>query len=145
MIFAAVCATVGILFLAGAAFAVRTYFFTRRAVRVRASLVGRLDESVDNHDPGSQSAPTTRYIVEIPRQGERARRVMLADAFGGSVADNLVSDDGTIAVLYDPAQPGVVRIDSTWTLYFVPLLLCLPAMVVLALLAYLKLAISSDR
>ena len=129
MISAAVCATVGILFLAGAAFAVRTYLFTRRAVRVRASVVGRLDESVDNHYAGSRSAPTTRYIVDIPRQGERARRVMLADAFGGPVADSLVSDDGTIAVLYDPAQPGVVRIDSPRTLYFVPVFLCAPAFV----------------
>ena len=129
MIFAAACATIGILFLAGAAFAVRTYLFTRRAVRVRASVVGRLDESADNHDPSSQSAPTTRYIVEIPRKGKQARRVMLADAFGGSVADKLVSDDGTIAVLYDPAQPGVVRIDSAWTLYFMPAFLCAPAIV----------------
>ena len=133
MIFAAVCATLGILFLAGAAFAVRTCLFTRRAVRVRASVVARLDESIDDRDASGQSATTIRYIVEIP--GKRARRVMLADAIGGSVADKLVSDDGTIAVLYDPAQPGVVRIDSAWTLYFVPVFLCGPALLLLATLA----------
>jgi uncharacterized protein DUF3592 len=133
VIFAVVCSTVGILFLAGAAFAARTYLFTRRAVRVRASVVGRLDESVDDHDASGRSAPTTRYIVEIP--GTRARRVMLADAIGGPVADKLVGDDGAIAVLYDPAQPGVVRVDSAWTLYFVPVLLCVPALLLLATLA----------
>jgi Protein of unknown function (DUF3592) len=134
-IFATVNAIVGILFMCGAAFALRTYLFTRRAVHLRAVVVGRLDESVDNHDAGSQSAPTTRYIVQIAGQGESARRVRLADAFGGSVADKLVSDDGTIAVLYDPARPGVVRIDSLSTLYSIPLFLCVPAFLWLAVLA----------
>ncbi|MET0441216.1 MAG: DUF3592 domain-containing protein [Casimicrobiaceae bacterium] len=136
--FAAVTAIVSIVFLFGAAFALRTHLFVRRAMHVRASVVGRLDESVNNHDAGSQSAPTTRYIVEIPRHGERPRRVMLAEAFGGSVADKLVSDDGTIKVLYDPARPAVVRIDSWWTLYFVPVFLCAPGLLWLAVVAYIE-------
>jgi hypothetical protein len=134
--FAAVSAVLAALFVLGAAFALRTYLFVRRALRVRASVVGRLDASVDNHDPGSQSAPTTRYVVEIPRKGERPRRAALADALGGSLADRLVSDDGTIGVLYDPRRPGVVRIDSPWSLYLVPMFLCAPALLFLALLVY---------
>jgi len=132
--------TVALLFVAGVAFGLRTFLFVRRAVRLRASVVGSIDESVDNPDTSSQSAPTTRYIVEIRRAGERPRRVMLADAFGGSLADKLVGDDGTIAVLYDPARPGVVRIDSPWTLYFMPMFLCAPALLFLALVAYVKVA-----
>jgi len=78
----------------------------------------------------------TRYVVELLDQGGRKRRVTLADAFGGSIADRLVARDSTIAVVYDRATPRVVRIDSPWTLYFIPTMLCVPGALFLALIVY---------
>jgi hypothetical protein len=60
----------------------------------------------------------------------------LSDALGGAVADKLVADDGTIAVIFDPTNPGVIRIDSPWALYFVPGLLCAPGVLFLSLIVY---------
>ncbi|MEO7393204.1 MAG: DUF3592 domain-containing protein [Ramlibacter sp.] len=127
---------VGSLFLIGLIRAIQTHLFIRRAVRVRATVVDVLDASVSNPDTSSQSSPTSRYVVEIVDRGKHKRRVALADAFGGSIADKFVANDGTIAVLYDPKKPGVIRIDSPWALYFIPFFLCTPGVLVLALIIY---------
>ena len=95
-----------------------------------------LDASVSNPETSSQSAPTSRYVVEIVDRGKRKRRAALADAFGGSIADKFVANDGTIAVIYDPNEPSVVRIDSPWALYFMPLFLCASGVLVFALIVY---------
>ena len=126
----------GFLFAIGIVRAVQTHRFIRKAVRVRAKVVDDLDATVDNPDTSSQSSPTSRYVVEISGQGNRKRRVSLADAFGGSIADKFVAGDGTIAVLFDPTQPGVIRIDSPWALYFIPGILCAPGVLFLALVVY---------
>ena len=126
----------GILFLIGAVRALQTHQFVRKAVRMRAKVVDVLDATVSNPDTSSQSSPTSRYVVEISGQGNRKQRVLLADAFGGSTADKFVADDGTIAVIYDPARPGVIRIDSPWALYFIPGFLCAPAVLFLSLIVY---------
>jgi Protein of unknown function (DUF3592) len=127
---------VGFLFFIGVVRAIRTYFFVRKSVRVRAKIVDRLDATVSNPDTSSQSSPTFRYVVELPDQGARKRRVSLADAFGGSIADRFAADDETIAVIYDPKRPSVVRIDSPWALYFVSAFLCVPGILFLVLIAY---------
>jgi hypothetical protein len=126
----------GILFLIGVVRAIQTCRFVRKAVRVRAKIVERLDATVANPDTSSQSAAMSRYVVEFPDQGGRKRRVTPADAFGGSVADKFVADDDMIAVIYDPGRPGVVRIDSPWALYFVPVFLCAPGVLSLLLVTY---------
>lgn len=133
----ALAVALGTLFAVGATRAVQTHAFVRRAVRVRAKVVEVLDASVGNPDTGTQTSPTSRFVVDIPGQGARARRVTLADAFGGSIADRFVADDGTIAVMYDRSKPDVVRIDSPWALYFAPLFLCAPGVLFLALIVYL--------
>jgi len=127
----------GILFVIGVVRAVQTHQFVRKAVRVRAKVVDVLDATASNPDTSSQSSPTSRYVVEISGQGTtRKRRVSLADAFGGSVADKFVADDGTIAVIYDPSEPGVIRIDSPWALYFIPGFLCAPGVLFFSLIVY---------
>ena len=60
----------------------------------------------------------------------------VSDAFGGAIADTFVAADGTIAVAFDPAKPGVIRIDSPWALYFLPALLCAPGVLFLSLIVY---------
>jgi hypothetical protein len=134
--FTTIAVLLGIIVVAGIARAVRTYRFVRRSVRVRARVVSVLDATVDDPDTGSQTSSTSRYVVEITGQGNRKRRVSLADAFGGSIADKFVSEDGTIAVIYDPRRPGVVRIDSPWALYFVPAFFCAPGVLFCMLCAY---------
>lgn len=134
--FTTIAVLLGIIFIAGIARAAQTYQFVRRSVRVRANVVSVLDATVSNPDTGSQTSPTSRYVVEISGQGNRKRRVSLADAFGGSIADKFVSEDGTIGVIYDPRQPGFVRIDSPWALYFVPGFLCAPGVLFCLLTAY---------
>lgn len=134
--FTTIAVILGILFVAGVVRAVQTYQFVRTAVRVRAKVVDVLDATVSNHDTSSQSSPTSRYVVEIPGQGAGKRRLSLSDAFGGSIADKFVADDGTIAVIYDPALPGVVRIDSPWALYFIPGFLCAPGLLFFSLIVY---------
>jgi len=119
----------------GIALAIRTRLFVRRAVRTRGRIVGRLDATVHNPDTSSQSSTTQRYVVELSSQGRR-RRLPLADAFGGAIADKLDAGDGSIAVLYDPKKPEVVRIDSPWTLYFVPAFLCTPGVLFFLLVIY---------
>jgi len=126
----------GVPFLFGVIRALQTHQFVRKAVRVRAKVVARLDVTVSNPDTSSQSSPTSRYVIEITDQGARKRRVPLADAFGGSIADKFVADDDTIAVIYDPKQPSVIRIDSPWALYFIPVFLCAPGILFLALIVY---------
>jgi hypothetical protein len=126
-------ALLAILFLCGVFSAIRTYRFVRRSVRVRARVVERLDATVANHDPSSQSSSTWRYIVELSDQNGRKRRIALADAVGGSVADTFVAADATIAVIYDPGRPDVVRVDSPWTLYLMPVFLCAPGCLFLLL------------
>ncbi len=126
----------GLLFLIGVIRGIRTYLFVRKAVRVRAKIVERLDASVSNPDTSTQTSPTLRYVVELPDHGARKRRVPLADAFGGSVADKFEADDGTIAVIFDPKRPSVVRIDSPWALYFMTAFLCAPAVLFLLLVGY---------
>jgi len=138
--FAIIATLVGILFVAGIASAIRTYRFVRRSVRARARVVAILDATIDNPDTGSQSAPTSRYVVEISGEGNGKRRVSLADAFGGSIADKFVAEDGTICVIYDPKKPKSVRIDSPWALYFVPGFLCAPAVLFCLLSVYVWLA-----
>lgn len=125
-----------VLFVGGCLRAVQTFLFVRRAIRVRAKVVGAIDATVDNHDASSQSAGVTRYVVELPGAGGRTRRIALAVAFGGAMADRLVGDDQTIRVLYDPRAPDVVRIDAPWTLYFLPAFLCAPGLLFFALSAY---------
>ena len=126
----------GVVFVVGVVRAVQTHQFVRKAVRVRAKVVDVLDATVSNPDTSSQSSPTSRYVVEISGQGTWKRRVSLADAFGGSIADKFVADDGTIPVIYDPTQPGVIRIDSPWALYFIPGLLCAPGVLFFSLIVY---------
>ena len=127
---------VGATFLVGIIRAVRTQLFVRNAVRVRAKIVDRLDSTAANPDTTSQSAPVSRYVIELADHAARKRRVVLSEAFGGSIADKLIADDDTIPVIYDPHRPNVVRIDSPWTLYFAPVFLCTPGILFLALLAY---------
>jgi hypothetical protein len=134
--FTTIAVIVGILFVIGVVRAVQTHQFVRKAVRVRAKVVDVLDATVSNPDTSSQSSPTSRYVVEISGQRTPKRHVSLADAFGGAIADKFVADDGTIAVIYDPAQPGVIRIDSLWALYFIPGFLCAPGVLFLSLIAY---------
>ena len=134
--FITLAAIVGVMFLFGIARAVQTRLFVRNAVRVRARIVDRLDSTVANPDTSSQSAPVSRYVIELADHGTRKRRVQLADAFGGSIADKFVADDDTMPVIYDPRRPNVVRIDSPWTLYFAPVFLCTPGVLFLALVAY---------
>jgi hypothetical protein len=134
--FSALAAIVGVMFLIGIVRAVQTQLFVRNAVRVRARIVDRLDATVANPDTSSQSAPVSRYVIELADQGTRKRRVPLADAFGGSIADRFVAGDDTIPVIYDPRRPNIVRIDSPWTLYFAPVFLCTPGILFLALVAY---------
>ena len=129
-------AILGILFLIGFVRAIRTYRFARNAVRTRARIVELHDATAANPDTSSQTSPVSRYVVELPDQGGRKRRVTLADAFGGSIPDKFVADNGTMAVLYDPARPNVVRIDSPWALYFMSAFLCAPAMLFLLLVVY---------
>ena len=126
----------GILVAIGVVRAIQTHRFVRKAVRVRAKVVAVLDATVGNPDTSSQSSPTSRYVVEIPGQGNRKRRVALADAFGGSIADKFVAEDGTIAVTYDPVHPDVIRIDSPWALYFIPGILCAPGVLFFSLIMY---------
>jgi hypothetical protein len=134
--FITLAAIVGVMFLIGIVRAVQTQLFVRNAVRVRARIVDRLDSTVANPDTSSQSAPVSRYVIELADHGTRKRRVPLADAFGGSIADKFVADDDTIPVIYDPRRPNVVRINSPWTLYFAPVFLCTPGVLFLALVAY---------
>jgi uncharacterized protein DUF3592 len=134
--FTTIAVILGILFVVGVVRAAQTHHFVRKAVRVRAKIVDVLDATVSNPDTSSQSSPTSRYVVEISGQGTRKRRVSLADAFGGSIPDKFVADDGTIAVMYDPTQPGVIRIDSPWALYFIPGFLCAPGVFFLSLIVY---------
>jgi hypothetical protein len=129
----------GLLFATGVVLAVRTHRFVRKAVRVRARVVSTHDASVSNHDPSSQSAPVSRYLVELSGKGTSKRRVWLSDAVGGAMVDSLVTADGTIAVIFDPAKPSVVRIDSPWALYFIPAFCCAPAVLLLALMVYVRL------
>lgn len=126
----------GSLFAMGVVWAVRTHRFVRKAVRVRARVVGVLDATVSNPDTSSQSSPVSRCVVELAGQGGSKRRVLLSDAFGGAIADTFVAADGTIAVAFDPAKPGVIRIDSPWALYFLPALLCAPGVLFLSLIVY---------
>lgn len=134
--FSIIAVVVGGLFLLGVARGYQVHRFVRRALRVRAKVVATLDATVSNHDTGSQSASTSRYVVEILERDGRKRRVALSDAIGGSIGDTLVATDETIAVIYDPRHPTVVRIDSPWALYLTPLFLCAPAMLFLALVVY---------
>ena len=134
--FTIIAVILGILFVIGVVRAVQTRQFVRKAVRVRAKVVDVLDATASNPDTSSQSSPTSRYVVEISGQGTRKRRVSLADAFGGSIADKFVAGDGTIAVIYDPTQPGVIRVDSPWALYFIPGFLCAPGVLFLSLIVY---------
>ena len=134
--FATIAVILGILFAIGVVRAVQTHQFVREAVRVRAKVVDVLDATVSNPDTSSQSSPTSRYVIEIPGPGARKRRASLTDAVGGSIADKFVKDDGTIAVIYHPSQPGVIRIDSPWVLYFIPGFLCAPAVLFLLLVLY---------
>ena len=131
-----IAAVVGGLFLLGVARGYQVHLFVRRALRVRAKVVGTLDATVSNHDTGSQSSSTSRYVVEILDRDGRKRRAALSDAIGGSIGDTFVAKDEMIAVIYDPRQPTVVRIDSPWALYFTPLFLCAPGMLFLALVFY---------
>jgi len=126
----------GAMFLIGVVRGIQTYRFVRKAVRVRAKIVESLDATVANADTSSQTSSVSRYVVELMDQGGHKRRVTLADAFGGSLADRLVARDDTIAVTYDPATPSVVRIDSPWTLYFIPVVLCVPGVLFIALIVY---------
>ena len=126
------------MFLIGVVRGIQTHRFVRKAVRVQARIVERLDATVANPDTGSQSSPVSRYVVELLDQGGQKRRVTLADAFGGSIADRLVARDDTIAVIYDPATPSVVRIDSPWTLYFISIFLCVPGVLFIALILYVR-------
>lgn len=134
--FTTIAVLLGSSFVAGIARAVQTYRFVRRSVRVRARVVSVLDATVSNPDTGSQSSPMSRYVVEISGPANRKRRLPLADAFGGAIADRFVSADGTIGVIYDPRRPGFVRIDSPWALYFVPAFLCAPGLLFFLLSAY---------
>ena len=133
--FITVTVIVGVMFLVGIVRAIQVQLFVRTAVRVRAKIVGRTDATVANPDTSSQSSPTSRYVVELAGPDARKRRVALADAFGGSIADKL-ANEGTMPVLYDSRRPNVVRIDSTWTLYFVPVFLCTPGVLFLTLVLY---------
>jgi GAF domain-containing protein len=133
-------ASIVALFGLGVAMAVRTYFFVRRAHRVRAKVVARIDATIDSHDPISQSEQVDRLVVELPSTARTKRTVALADAFGGYMAESLVGHDGTVPVLYDPARPDVVRIDKLWALYFMPACLCAPAVASALLIAYVWLA-----
>ena len=126
---------VGVPLFVGITRAIQTHRFVRRAVRTRARVMQILDATVDNPDTSSQSSSSVRYVVELSERG-RKRRVALADAFGGSIADKFVADDQTIPVVFDPSKPGVVRIDSPWALYFVPTVLCVPAVLALSLVVY---------
>ena len=126
----------GVLFLIGVGRAIQTYSFVRKGVRTRAKIVRRLDATVANPDISSQSAPVSRFVVELAGRDGRKRRVTLADAFGGSITDRLVAKDDTISVIYDSARPDLVRIDSPWTLYFIPVFLCLPAILCGLIIAY---------
>jgi uncharacterized protein DUF3592 len=134
--FITLAAIVGVMFLIGIVRAIRTQRFVRNAARVRARIVDRLDSTVANPDTSSQSAPVSRYVIELADHGTQKRRVPLADAFGGSIADKFVADEDTIPVIYDPRRPNVVRINSPWTLYFAPVFLCTPGVLFLALVAY---------
>ncbi len=129
-------AILALFFLVGVACAIHMYRFVQRSVRVPAKIVERLDATVANPETSSQTSPVSRYVVEVQDQGGRKRRVTLADAFGGSIADKFEADNGTIAVLYDPASPNVIRIDSPWALYFVPAFLCAPGLLFASLVAY---------
>lgn len=136
---AAFAATVGGLASIGLVRLAHTLVFVRSAVRTRATVVGRVDASVDGHDTSTSSASTERWIVQLVSQG-RVRRVPLADAFGGAIAERLIDDDDSIPVLFDPRKPERVRIDSPWTLYFVPAFLCAPGILLLALIGYVAIA-----
>lgn len=123
------------LFSLGIARGISTWRLVRRAVRVRAKVVDRIDASIPDYETSSQSASTTRYVVELPLPGGGKRRVALAEAFGGAAVDRLVKD-GMLAVLYERNRPETVRIDSLPTLYFLPAVLCAPAILVGLLVAY---------
>jgi hypothetical protein len=134
--FATITMVLGLLFIVGVVRALHTQRFVRRAVRVRAQVIAAIDAAIHNPETSSQSASVSRYVVEISDHGTRTRRVTLSDALGGAVADKLVADDGTIAVMFDPTKPDVVRIDSPWALYFFPGFLCAPAVLWLLLIVY---------
>ena len=134
--FATLAAIVGVMFLGGIVWAVQIQRFVRNAVHVRAKIVDRLDATVANPDTSSQSASVSRYVVELADHGNRKRRVPLTGAFGGSIADKLVTSDNTIPVIYDPRRPDIVRMNSPWTLYFAPMFLCAPGVLFLVLVAY---------
>ncbi|MEZ4702962.1 MAG: DUF3592 domain-containing protein [Rhodothermales bacterium] len=132
--------TVLSLFVLGAALAIRTARFVRRARHVRAKVVVLSDASVDSHDTATSSAGVDRFTVELRLDGGGLRKVQLADAFGGSLAASLVGSDGTLPVVYDPGNPAVVRIDTIWALYFIPAFVCAPAVLLLVLAAFVWLA-----
>jgi len=137
--FATVSAVVGGLASMGLVGLVQTLFFVRSATRTRATVVRRVDASVHGHDTSTSPASTERWIVELVSKG-RVRRVPLAEAFGGAIAERLIADDGSIPVLFDPREPERVRIDSPWTLYFMPAFLCAPGILWLALVGYVAIA-----
>ena len=134
--FTTIAMVLGLLFAIGVVRAVQTRRFVRKAVRVRGRVVDVLDATVSNPDTSSQSSPVSRYVVELSGQGTSKRRVLLSDAFGGAMADKFVAADGTIAVMFDPTKPGVLRIDSPWALYFFPGFLCAPGVLFFSLVVY---------
>ena len=104
-------------------------------MRVRARIV-QTREIRNTNLYGSWRSRTWLHTVELParRPGQR-RQVQLSEAWGGSAHDRLAAG-GTLPVLYDPAKPGVVRIDAPWALYFIPALFCVPALLLLALVGW---------
>jgi hypothetical protein len=99
-----------------------------------------VDATVDNHETSSQSAPVYRLVVELPSSARAKRHVVVAGAFGGSLAESIVGGDGKVPVLYDPKRPDVVRLDKTWALYLAPAFLCAPAIASALLITYIWLA-----
>lgn len=126
----------GGLFAFGVIRAVQTRRFVRRAVRVRARILETREIRKEHYDPDHRVSPFYQHVVEIPhhRPGRR-RRVLVSEIWGGSIPGKLAAG-GTLPVLYDPAKPDIVRIDSPWTLYFIPAFFCTPALLLFALTGY---------
>jgi hypothetical protein len=137
--FASISLVVGTLFAAGGALALRAYFSSRNAVRVRAKIVGKMAKRL-YLERRSQRIPVTRFEVEVPSAAGGPVRIWLSEGIGDSYVETLVGGSDTIPVCHPAGYPERARIDSAWTRYMVPAYLCAPGVLWALLLVYVAFA-----
>ena len=137
--FASISLVAGTLFAAGGALALRAYFSSRNAVRVRAKIVGKMVKRI-HLERRAQRIPVTRFEVEVPSAVGGLVRIWLSEGIGDSYVEELVGGSDTIPVFHPPGHPERARIDSPWTRYIVPAYLCAPGVLWALLLVYVAFA-----